>query len=108
VRRDRQRVADITVACEAIEAHMNRGDLTDGLVYDAVRVRLIEIGEAAKVISPELLALEPDVPWVDIAGMRDRLAHRYFDTDHSIVAATDELDIPPLAAAATRLLDRTR
>lgn len=32
----------------ALDAHVRRGDLTDGLVFDAVRVRLIEIGEAVK------------------------------------------------------------
>jgi len=47
-RRDRQRLNDILAAVEAIRAHLERGDLDDGLVFDAVRVRLIEIGEAVK------------------------------------------------------------
>lgn len=34
------------------------------------------------------------------------LAHRYFDTAHSIVQATVDRDLPPLLAAARRLLDR--
>lgn len=55
-----------------------------GLIYDAVRVRLIEIGKAGKGIDPEVLAQEPTIPWSDIAGMRDHLTHRYFDTDHAI------------------------
>lgn len=38
--------------------------------------------------------------------MRDHLTHRYFDTDHAIVAATVEQDLPALVAAARRLLDR--
>jgi uncharacterized protein with HEPN domain len=105
VRPDRLRLADVLDASAAIEAHLERGGLDDGLVDDAVRVRLIEIGEAVKDIDPQLLASEPDIPWVDVAGMRDRLAHRYFDTDHSIVAATVEVDLPPLVAAVKRLLD---
>jgi uncharacterized protein with HEPN domain len=36
--------------------------------------------------------------------MRDRLAHRYFDTDHTIVRATCERDLPELRAAVGRLL----
>jgi uncharacterized protein with HEPN domain len=71
-----------------------RGEITDGLVFDAVRVRLIEIGEAIKDLPSELLATEPDIPWQDIARMRDRLAHRYFDTSHAIVAATVTNDLP--------------
>ena len=79
-RRDQQRLDDIQAALDAIDDHMTRGALSDGLVYDAVRVRLIEIGEAVKGLSADLLATEADLPWTQIAGMRDRLAHRYFDT----------------------------
>lgn len=103
-RRDDQRLGDILAAIAAIEEHCGRGALDDGLVFDAVRVRLIEIGEAVRSISAELLAREPDIPWIDIAGMRNHLAHRYFDTAHAIVQATLDHDVPPLAAAVERLL----
>ena len=98
-RRDRQRLDDIQAALAAIDDHLARGELSDGLVYDAVRVRLIEIGEAVKGLSADLLATEPDLPWAQIAGMRDRLAHRYFDTSHAIVEGTVDHDLPVLAAA---------
>ncbi|MDA8182948.1 MAG: DUF86 domain-containing protein [Actinomycetota bacterium] len=91
-------------AIDAIRAHLERGDLHDGLIFDAVRVRLIEIGEAVKGLSAGLLANEPALPWVQIAGMRDRLAHRYFDTSHAILAATVSEDLPELETAVLRLL----
>ena len=69
-----------------------------------MRVRLIEIGEAVKDLEPALLRNEPDIPWRAIAGMRDLLAHRYFDTDHAIVSATCSRDLPQLSAAVDRLL----
>lgn len=103
-RHDRQRLTDITSAIDAIRSHLLRGDLSDGLVFDAVRVRLIEIGEAVKGLSAELLAHEPRIPWSQIAGLRDRLAHRYFDTSHAILAATITHDLPELEAAITRLV----
>jgi uncharacterized protein with HEPN domain len=103
-RRDDERLADIVASAEAIASHLGRGGLDDGLVFDAVRVRLIEIGEAVKDIDPAVLATEPGIAWRDIAGMRDHLAHRYFDTAHSIVQATVERDLPPLVAAVKRLL----
>lgn len=103
MRIDTQRLDDVLAASAAIESHLARGTLADGLVFDAVRVRLIEIGEAVKDIDPALLAIEPDIPWGDVAGMRDHLAHRYFDTDHEIVTATVEYDLPPLIAAVERL-----
>lgn len=93
-RRDRQRLEDILAAIGAIREHLERGSLTDGLVFDAVRVRLIEIGEAVKVLPTEVLSHEPDLPGPQIAGMRDQLAHRYFDTSHAIVSATVERDLP--------------
>ncbi|HVB53960.1 MAG TPA: HepT-like ribonuclease domain-containing protein [Candidatus Acidoferrales bacterium] len=91
-------------AIAAIRAHLESGDLQDGLVFDAVRVRLIEIGEAVKALSDPLLATEPALPWAQIAGMRDRLAHRYFDTSHAVLAATISDDLPELEAAVRRLL----
>ena len=105
-RRDDERLADVIAAAEAIASHLERGGLDDGLIFDAVRVRLIEIGEAVKDIDPASLAGETEIPWRDVAGMRDHLAHRYFDTTHSIVQATIDHDLPPLLDAARRLLDR--
>lgn len=105
-RRDDERLADVIASAEAVASHLDRGGLDDGLVFDAVRVRLIEIGEAVKDIDPAILADEPEIPWRDVAGMRDHLAHRYFDTTHSIVQATVDHDLPPLLAAARRLLHR--
>ena len=105
-RRDAERLQDILDAIDAIRSHVARGGLSDGLVFDAVRVRLIEIGEAIKAISPELLDTEPGHPWSDIARMRDRLAHRYFDTNHGHVAGAVEHDLEPLRAAVLRLQGR--
>lgn len=105
-RRDPERLQDILDAIEAIECHVARGALSDGLIFDAVRVRLIEIGEAIKALSSDLLHNEPGHPWTDIARMRDRLAHRYFDTTHSQVAGAVENDLEPLKAAVRRLQTR--
>ena len=103
-RRDDQRLEDILAAVAALGDHLRRGTLDDGMVFDAVRVRLIEIGEAVRAIAPDLLAREPDIAWVDVAGMRNHLAHRYFDSAHAIVQATIDHDLPPLVVAVERLL----
>jgi uncharacterized protein with HEPN domain len=104
-RLDRQRLVDVLAALDAIAGHVRRGGLDDGLVFDAVRIRLLEIGEAVKALSVDVVAREPSVPWSEVARMRDHLAHRYFDTTHAIVAATVEDDLPLLRAAVERLLD---
>lgn len=107
-RRDEERLDDIAVAIAAVESHLRRGDISDGLVFDAVRVRLIEIGEAVKQISPDLLATETSVPWQSVAGMRDRLTHHYFDTSHAVLQRTIDEDIPMLKNSLARLQERTR
>jgi uncharacterized protein with HEPN domain len=76
------------------------------MVFDAVRVRLIEIGEAVKALDAQLLAGEPAIPWAEVVQMRDLLAHRYFDISHAILAATVDNDLPDLEAAVRRLSER--
>lgn len=101
--RAQRRLTDITEAITAIHAHLQRGDIADGLIFDAVRIRLVEIGEAVKSLPREVTSAEPDVAWSQIAGMRDHLAHRYFDTSHAIIADTVQHDLPALAEAVARL-----
>jgi uncharacterized protein with HEPN domain len=103
--RDRQRLADIQAAIDAIRSHLQRGTLADGLVFDAVRIRLLEIGEAVKALPGELLDTQPDIPWSQIARMRDHLAHRYFDTAHAILQATVDDDLPELERAVRSLTE---
>jgi len=104
-RSDRERLLDVLEAITAVQRHLERGPLTDGLVFDAVRVRLIEIGEAVKDIDPDLLARQPHIPWHQVTTMRDQLAHRYFDTSHAIVQHTVDTDLPELRRATQALLD---
>jgi uncharacterized protein with HEPN domain len=73
------------------------------LIFDAVRIRLVEIGEAVKALPDDLLATQPSIPWRQIARMRDHLAHRYFDTAHAILQATVDEDLPDLERAVQAL-----
>lgn len=107
-RRDVAWLLDITAAIDAIGSYLDTGDLTQGIVYDACRARLIEIGEAVKAVDPALLASEPQVPWRSIARMRDHLTHRYFDTDHAIVEDVVRNELAPLRAAVDSLLERAQ
>jgi uncharacterized protein with HEPN domain len=99
---------DIIAACAAIDRHLTRGDLSDGLVLDAVQLRLIEIGEAAKGLRAQLLRRAPEIPWQQVTGMKDWLTHHYFDVSPAIIEATVRDDLPPLAGAAQRLLEVLR
>jgi uncharacterized protein with HEPN domain len=101
--REQQRLADIQAAIDAIRSHLQRGDLSDGLIFDAVRIRLLEIGEAVKALPTELLDTQPAIPWRQITRMRDHLAHRYFDTAHGILQATVDDDLPELERAVREM-----
>jgi uncharacterized protein with HEPN domain len=98
-------LADILAAIDAIEAYVAGGSLSEGLVYDACRVRLIEIGEAVKNIDPNLLATIPSIRWRAISRMRDRLAHHYFDTDHALVEYVVNEELVPLRVAVVTLAE---
>lgn len=102
-RSDADILDDITAAIESIHAHLQHGPISVELVMDAVAMRLLEIGEAVKAIAPDLTASEPEIPWGDIAGMRDFLAHHYFATNPEIVQAVIDKDLGPLAEAVKRI-----
>lgn len=66
------------------------------LVQDAV-IRNIEIiGEASKKISTDTKQVYFDVPWKEIAGMRDKLIHDYLGVDFEVVWRTIKEDVPML------------
>src|SRR5713226_2887503 len=98
-------LADIQAAIDAIRFNLQRGDLFDGLIFDAVRIRLLEIGEAVKALPADLLSTQSSIPCSQIARMRDHLAHRYFDTAHAILQATVDDDLPELERAIQSLAE---
>jgi len=46
----------------------------------------------------------PEIPWADVAGLRDLIAHEYFRIEIDRVLAVVERDLPPLEQAIDRLL----
>jgi uncharacterized protein with HEPN domain len=94
-------------ALEAVE--FGRGCKPDDLARDRVLtlalVRCIEIiGEAASRVSDAVRSQHPEIPWVEIVGMRNRLVHAYFDVDLERVCDTLALDLPPLIVQLEQML----
>lgn len=74
------------------------------LLQDGVIRQCEIIGEATKNLSPEVRQMSADIPWKNMAGMRDKLIHQYFGVDIEAVWITAQDDLPLLEVAIERLL----
>jgi uncharacterized protein with HEPN domain len=106
---DRQRLADylrhIFDAARKSGVYiegMEKADfLADERTQQAVILNLVIIGEAAtKLLHTHATFLDgyPDVPWKSMKGMRNRIAHGYFDINLGIVWETARTALPQLVA----------
>jgi len=76
------------------------------MLQDAV-IREIEIiGEAAKKLSVDFKNKYSDIPWRQIARMRDKLIHGYFGVDLDAVWDTATIDVPSLKERLEEILKK--
>lgn len=108
-RDEKERLRDIKDAIAAIRQHLARaGDASaanrDRLLRDALLFQFVAIGEAVKNLTPETRESASDIPWADIAGLRDLIAHEYFRIDMDRIIEIVERDLPPLEKAIDELV----
>ena len=80
--------------------------LQDPDVQDATAYRLLAIGEAAKDLDDDLKSRHAHIPWRQILGMRNILAHEYFSRESEIIWETLKAGLPELAAVCRSELAR--
>ena len=100
---------DIVSACEHIQQFVGGMDL-DGFLRDAKTssavIRQFEIiGEASKTVPDCIRERYQRVRWRDMAGLRNRLIHGYFDVDYRLVWDAVVSDVPEILSRVRQILD---
>jgi len=82
-----------------------RSDLDTDRLLNLALTRLIEIiGEAANRVPEPLQAKYPQLPWLQMIGVRNRLIHGYDSVDFDILWAIVTQDLPPLISQLNAIL----
>ncbi len=76
----------------------------DRMRQDATLRKLEVIGQAVKNLSEDTKSRQPEIPWKQIAGMRDKVIHDYFGVNLEIVWAVVQKELPKLRVAVEGLL----
>ncbi len=77
------------------------------MIQDAVIRNLEIIGEAVKNISHVTREQHPDIPWKQLAGLRDILIHQYFGIDLDTIWLVVENRLPVLSEQIQSIIDST-
>lgn len=107
----KERLADISDAADGVRravqalerAESEKAEDAAQLAFDALLYRLVVIGEAVKALPAVLLESEPQVPWREIARLRDLLAHHYYRIDVQVIRRTVDVPMEQLRDAVARL-----
>ena len=98
--------------CEKINEKIN--NLTreqfdnDEDVVEIICFNILQIGELAKNFEPKFVAKYSGVPWRQIKGMRDKVAHGYGTIDMNRVWYTAQDDINPLLKYCSQILNNNK
>jgi uncharacterized protein with HEPN domain len=88
-----------TDACDFVEGLTREDFLDDKRTQQAVIMSLVIIGEAATKVMDDFSVFaeaHPEVPWRSMRGMRNRIAHGYFDINLDVVWETVKTALPEL------------
>lgn len=99
---------NIIESIEWIQNYTSSGEeefMKSRLIQDAVNRNLEIIGEATKRISVELKEQNKNIPWRQMAGLRDVLIHDYMGVSNKIVWNVVQNELPQLLVKIKKLTD---
>ena len=79
--------------------------VSSDITKDAVERNFEIIGEAVKNLSEDFRNKYPNIPFKQIAGMRDKLIHDYFGVDYEIVWKTIKDKLPDFEREINDLIE---
>lgn len=104
------RIDDMLEAATRVLRYLEGKTLEDfganEMTIDAVARNFEILGEAAGHVPPEIRERHPEIPWTRIRGLRNIVAHGYFDLNLTTVWATARDDLPPLIPLLREILER--
>lgn len=102
-----QHIREAVQKIEAYTAGIDREEFkADGMRQDAVIRQMEIIGEASRQLSESFRENHASIPWPDIIGMRNRIAHDYMNVDLDIVWEVVHQDLPRLKSFLDNLSTR--
>ena len=108
--RDEILIRQIAESIELISEYIDGVDIEEFLeltqTQDAVLRRLQIMGEAAKLISDSFKEITPNIPWKNMAGMRDIVIHQYWSVDLRLTWNTISEVLPNLLPLLSEALKK--
>ncbi len=102
-------ILDAVLRIEEYTQNVHKEQFKENKMMQAAVIREIEIiGEAAKRLTNEFKQKYSNVPWKQMAGMRDKVIHDYFGVDIDIVWNTVKKDIPLLKSHFNIILENEK
>ena len=101
-------IQDIYDAMQDINAFVGKMKLKEFLSDDktrsAVAFKIENIGEASKNIPKDIKAKYKELPWTEMARMRDKITHFYFGINYKVVWLVVKKELPAIEPSVVKIL----